>query len=64
MQCRKTNQRVTLFLEFSHAAFEGNWLGIVEGIRDVMTVWVSLLAADDILLTKAAIDDLLDSSVF
>jgi hypothetical protein len=58
LQCRVTNQRSTLFLEVSHAAFDGNWLGVVEAIRDTMTVWITLFASDDICFTKVEIDEM------
>jgi hypothetical protein len=47
---------VTLYLEFLAAATEGNWLGIAEGVRDVMKVWVRLFSRDAIKWNSNQID--------
>ncbi len=56
LQCHHTGQLVTLYLEFLAAATEGNWLGIAEGVRDVMKVWVRLFSRDAIKWNSNQID--------
>jgi hypothetical protein len=58
LQCPRTNQRVTLYLEFLAAATEGNWMGIAEGVRDVLKTWIGLFSHDAIEWDEGQIDAL------
>jgi hypothetical protein len=61
LQCAAVSLRSTLFLEFSSAAFHGDWLGLVAGIREVLLVWCSALSGQPLLLTADDVRRLCDS---
>jgi hypothetical protein len=62
LQCTCTNQRSTLFLEFSAAAYQGDWGGVLDGVRSVVMTWVDLFDHDSLLFSRATIEDLFSGS--
>jgi hypothetical protein len=62
LQCSCTAQRSTLFLEFSAAAYSGDWGGILDGVRCVVLTWVGLLERDSIIYSRASIEELFSGS--
>jgi hypothetical protein len=57
-QCRAVNLRVALFHEFTTAALHGDWEGIVDGVRTVVSVWARLFRPEGICFTPDEIDAL------
>jgi hypothetical protein len=52
LQCHVTGQRSTLSLEFSTAAFQGDWLGVCAGLREVLLIWVAAQSNQPILFSE------------
>ncbi len=62
LQCAATGQRSTLFLEFSAAAYQGDWGGIVAGTRDVLLTWARLHERETICFDERTIDAIFDGT--
>ncbi len=58
LQCRKVNLSPSLFHEFTTAAFQGNWDGIADGVRTVVSVWATLFRPDELSFTTDEIHTL------
>jgi hypothetical protein len=59
LQCPNLGMRSTLFLEFSSAAFTGDWNGLADGVRVVTRTWATRFDPGVISFPPAAIDDML-----
>lgn len=60
LQCPAVPLRLTLFLEFSSAAFHGDWLGLAAGIKDVLLSWCSALAGQSLLFPAETVCKIFD----
>jgi hypothetical protein len=61
LQCPASGQSSTLFLEFSAAAYQGDWLGVCAGIREVLLRWVAALYDQPLLVTEFRVKRIFDS---